>query len=212
MSARIDLTNMRFGKLLVMEPIPREVKTDKNNTIYWRCICDCGNECLVNGASLRREHTTSCGCSLGKHLKKHGLRYNRLYNIWDGMIGRCYRKSQKGYKTYGARGITVCDEWKNNFLNFYSWAINNGYKETLTIDRIDVNGDYGPLNCRWVTMDEQHINKTNTKLITYDGVTKPLSCLAKEFNIPLNNLYARLNIGWSIEKALTTPVKKRNSK
>ena len=112
------------------------------------------------------------------------------------------------YKNYGARGIFIYSKWtdkENGFMNFYNWAINNGYKEELTLDRIDVNGNYEPNNCRWITLKEQNYNKTTTKYLTYKHRKKPLIKWAEEYHINHNTLYKRIKTGWDIEKALTTP-------
>lgn len=139
----------------------------KNHKTYWNCKCKCGKETIVYSDKLKTGHTKSCGClKRQKTIERnyrHGLYGTRLYSIWHDMNTRCYYEKTKCYKYYGGRGITICDEWKNNFVNFYNWAINNGYKDNLSIDRIDVNGNYEPSNCRWATMQEQQLNKRNSK-------------------------------------------------
>lgn len=172
---RVDLKGERFGRLLVIEESDPIIYESGHKERMWRCKCDCGNETVVRHGCLQRGHTTSCGCyhkeKFGDINRTHNLSYkSSLYNVWKNMKDRCYRKKCKSYKNYGARGITVCDEWKNDYKKFYDWAIENGYNEekteaglnVLTIDRIDVNGNYEPRNCRFVTNSEQAKNKRKT--------------------------------------------------
>lgn len=156
MGTFIDLTGQRFGSLTVIE------RDFTKSTTAWKCQCDCGNECVVFSANLTRGHTKSCGCLR----LKHGQYYQKIYWVWSSMKKRCYNSNHPTFKNYGARGIKVCDEWKNSFQSFYEWAIKNGYESGLkqgecTLDRIDVNGNYEPSNCRWVSMKEQQNNKRN---------------------------------------------------
>lgn len=153
----IDLTGKKFGRLTVIGRAP----TVRNRT-YWLCECDCGKRISVDGGNLRGGHTESCGCLQKERASQanttHGMRGTRLYRIWNCMRNRCYRKSYHAYKHYGGRGIRVCPEW-NSFEPFRDWAMSYGYKDDLSIDRIDVNGNYSPENCRWVTMAYQNQNK-----------------------------------------------------
>ena len=134
--------------------------------------------------------------------RKHGLSQSRLYNIHQKMIDRCYRQSIFAYKDYGGRGITVCDEWRKDFMSFYNWALNNGYEETLTIDRIDVNGNYEPNNCRWIPMGEQSKNTRKNVYFTYNGKTQVLSDWAREFGIPSTTFRRRIKQNRPIEEIL----------
>ena len=126
----------------------------------------------------------------------------RLYRIWSNMKTRCENPNRKDYKRYGQRGVKVCEEW-SDFLTFYEWAINNGYKDGLTLDRIDANSNYEPSNCRWATAKEQGNNRTNNHLITYNGETKTIAQWAEERNINHDTLYSRINrMNWDIGRAL----------
>lgn len=192
----INLENKRFGLLIV---ICRE--KNKNNAPTWRCKCDCGKETIVSGGNLRRGNTKSCGCyNITSHIK-HGLSNEKLYGVWGDLKTRTLNINSQDYKNYGGRGIKVCKKWEN-FEPFYNWAIDNGYKVGLTIDRIDNNKGYSPENCRWVTYNEQANNKRNNHLITYKDKTLTMSQWANKIGISRHTLFWRLNNGWSLEKAL----------
>lgn len=137
--------------------------------------------------------------------------HSRLNKIYNGMKDRCLNPCSPSYKNYGGRGISICQEW-NNFHNFAEWAKNNGYQDDLTLDRIDVNGNYEPSNCRWITLKEQQNNRTNNHLITYDGETKTLQQWGEKLGIKWTTLYKRLQSGWSVERALKTPPRKYTKK
>ncbi len=153
----IDLTNERFGRLTV---IARHGYRGKKKRITWLCRCDCGNQKVVIGEDMKSGQTKSCGCLKGEgNNYRHGLSNSRLWNSYRAMKERCSLASHIYYKNYGGRGIKVCEEWLNSFDSFCEWAMSNGYKEGLTIDRIDIDGNYEPNNCRWATMKEQAQNK-----------------------------------------------------
>lgn len=208
MSRFKDITGQKFGRLTALYKLHNTTGNTK-----WLCICDCGNFAEVTISNLTTSHTKSCGCyqidMAIKNGTKHGKYNTRLYKIWQGMKDRCYNKNIIAYKDYGARGIIICDAWRNNFTNFYDWAINNGYKDNLTIERVDVNGNYEPENCCWATPTQQARNRRNTKYITYHDETKPLAEWCDILNLNYDMVYDRIyQYHWSIEEALTLEVRK----
>lgn len=134
--------------------------------------------------------------------KTHGLTKTRLYTTWGGMKARC---NDKNDKDYGGRGIKVCDEWQE-FEPFYQWALNNGYQDNLTIDRIDVNGDYEPNNCRWATKKEQGRNTRFNRYLTYKGETKTMSEWCEIYNIKQNTASTRIRLGWDLDRVFHEPI------
>lgn len=153
---RTDLTGIKFGRLKVFEHGPKR----KGKPIKWFCRCDCGNVVTVAGGSLRSGSTRSCGClrkeATAATLTTHGLSGHPLYRVWQGMKQRCYNVKNTDYKHHGGRGITVCGLWFTNFENFHYWALENGYKKGLIIDRKDDHGPYSPTNCRWADKEAFH--------------------------------------------------------
>ena len=138
--------------------------------------------------------------------ERHGWRHTRLYNTWDDMKKRCFNQNCPNYKWYGARGITMCDEWCNSFVCFRDWALSSGYNDELTIDRVDVNGNYDPNNCRWVTIKEQANNKRTNRYLTFQGETHTITEWAQKLNVNRKTMWDRIaRLGWSVERALTTP-------
>ena len=251
-----DLTGMQFGSLSVISVAYR-----KNGKVYYLCQCTCGERKVVVGSALKSGNTRSCGCkkreASSQALLTHGGTNTRLFRIWASMKNRCFNSNDPSHTQYGGRGITVCEEWKNSFEAFRDWALANGYDETAprgecTIDRIDVNGNYCPENCRWATSKEQANNKRNNhtleyrgqihtisewsdilqmpkhliytglknrhslseiaenahvkrQYITFNGETHTASKWAALYGLNKQTVSRRLNKGWNIEDAITTP-------
>lgn len=199
----IDITGKRFERLVVI----KKVGLDKYRNMCWLCECDCGKQVVVSGKSLRNGSKRSCGC-LQKELTAirfatHNKSNERVYRIWKSMKKRCENPNYKWYANYGGRGIRVCDEWQK-FEPFYEWATSNGYAENLTIDRIDVNGNYEPNNCRWVDMTTQSNNKRTNRNITFNNETHTMKEWSEILGIKYSTLESRLNKHkWSVEKAFT---------
>lgn len=208
-----DLIGKRFGKLIVLEYIGK----NKHGNIIWKCKCDCGNVTTTTSNCLLTGNTKSCGClaydyyhyHTGKNIK-HNKSNTRLYHIWRDMKLRCYNKSQLGYKNYGGRGIKVCEEWLNDFEVFYDWAINSGYQDNLTIDRINNNGNYEPNNCRWATSSCQSNNKTNSVFIDYNDKHLTVAQWSKITGLPYNIIWQRLKRGWDICDIFNKPIRRIN--
>ena len=199
LNEKYSLIGKKFGRLLVVA----EYVLKKRR--YCVCICDCGKKTDVLSFSLKSGHTSSCGCKLEEFRNKNKRVYkNPIYIIYKAMMRRCYNFKDKRYKNYGGRGICVCDEWKEDYTKFMDWAVKNGYKQGLSIDRINVNGNYEPSNCRWITLKEQSRNKTNNKMIEYNNEVKSLVEWCELFDLSYNAVHYRINKGWSIERALKT--------
>lgn len=202
---------MKIGRLTVISLCePRRGSTGQL-VYFWLCRCDCGKEIEVNGGSLRakKRQTRSCGCLLTDFNTTHGLSKHPLYGIWTGIVNRCYNENGQDYADYGGRGIRMSDAWRNSFPTFLA---DMGERPTRlhTIEREDNNGNYCAENCRWATRAEQNENTRQTRLITFDGVTLSLSKWAKRIGVNSLTLKSRLDdLGWSVERALTTPCRGR---
>lgn len=168
MGSFIDMSGQKYGYLTALSISHRNEREE----IFWNCQCQCGSLVVIKGSLMRQGQTKSCGCyrkevtSMNK--KTHGMRSTRLYNVWNHMKRRCTEKNTKEYKNYGGRGITVCDEWENP-QNFFEWAIANGYKDNLTIERINVNGNYRPDNCEFIPKSLQSKNRRYNLMIDTGG-------------------------------------------
>ena len=185
----IDITGKIFGKLTVIQ-----LSEHIDRKYYWECKCECGNITIVEGSKLKNGHTKSCGCikkeRISKVNYKNGLSKTKIAFTYRNMLNRCYRESNEMYYLYGARGITVCDEWlgENGFVNFCNWSMQNGYKKDLTIDRIDNKKGYSPDNCRWVDIYVQANNKTNNIFLKINGVIDTVGNHARRYNVSYWNL------------------------
>ena len=197
-----DLTGRRFGKLVVQ----KEVGHNKYGYIQWLCLCDCGNTVIASTNVLKRGARKTCGC----YYPKLFVNNKRLYSVWRGMRTRCENKNNNRYNAYGGRGIKVCDEWKS-FESFLEWSMKNGYdpnapRGKCTIDRIDVNGDYCPENCRWVDAKTQARNSTRNHIVTIDNESMPLVEACEKYGIKVVTVKMRMRKGWDEVSAITTPL------
>ena len=203
----VDLTGKKYGKLLVI----KRIGTGSHGQALWECQCECGSKTTVRGDSLRNGHTQSCGCiqkeisgvrMVDLHLT-HGMTNTRLYRIWCGVKRRCNNPNDKPFHNYGGRGITVCKEWNDSFEAFCDWALNNGYQETLTIDRINNNGNYCPENCRWATCQEQNNNRRDNYIVSIDGATDTLVNMCRKYGANYNTVSTRIfRDGWNAVNAI----------
>ena len=200
-----DLTGKKFGMLLVVS----RAENNKWGKSVWNCLCDCGETTTARGVALRNEIKRSCGCLQRKTASDlnivHGFARNekeRLYNIWCGIKERCNSPNNKAYMYYGGRGITICKEWDSDYVSFRDWAMQNGYADNLSIDRIDVNGNYEPGNCRWATAEEQANNKRNTINIPLNGTTKTVREWSALTGISEKALRWRRSVGKTPEEIL----------
>lgn len=203
-----DETGNKYGRLLVIE---RDLSKDHHDA-FWICKCDCGNISSVNGTMLRRGTSKSCGCLqrelLSKRQKTHGETNTRIHNIWSKIKFRCFNNKSKDYSKYGGRGITMCEEWSKSYETFRDWSYANGYKENLTIDRIDNDGNYEPNNCRWATIKEQSRNTRYNRKYEYQGEMRCVVELAEIAGLSKYTLKYRLDNGYTLENAMFTPLKK----
>lgn len=197
-----------FGRLVTTGNI--EIRENgikrKRKYRYLECVCKCGKVKWVNEHSLVYSKTKSCGCLQKESTKihlKHGMSGSRIYKIWHGMKERCTNSKDYRYRQYGAKGISVCDEWMddNGFENFYEWSIENGYEENLTIDRIDSKGNYTPENCRWANYVVQNNNTSRNHIIKCNGETHSIGEWSKILNMNYNTLNKRIYSGIPVEIA-----------
>ena len=209
-----DVIGKNFGRFIILEYHHKEAVILKNGEsngfrYYYLCQCNCGKIFIIRRDMINK--TLSCGCyrkeqAFKANYKPNNIRKTRIYRIWTKMNCRCYNSNSQYFKNYGGRGIIICDKWKD-FENFYDWAMNNGYQDDLTIDRIDVNGNYEPSNCRWITRKAQNNNKTNNHIIIYNDIQYTLSQISDLLNLKSSTIRARLKRGWNIEEALNTHLK-----
>lgn len=203
-----------INDLIVLE----RAGTTSNGHYLWSVRCYCGNVFITNGSDLKSGHTKSCGCSRVKSLDarnskakiRHSDDDNRLYRILVNMKTRCFNEKSYYFKSYGGRGITICQEWMDSSRSFMDWAKSNGYSSVLTIDRIDVNGNYEPGNCQWITTKAQSRNRRDTVYVIWMGESIALANLVdRESTVPLRTVRNRLNVlGWTLSRALSTPLRR----
>lgn len=198
MTKYYDLIGQKFGRWTVLK---------YNGKSRWLCKCDCGTLSVVRASELKNGNSKSCGClhkeivaDICKQRRIYKKEYKRLRQIFENMKQRCYDKNSKNFKNYGAKGVKISDIWLKNPVTFCEWAINNGYTNKLTIDRIDVDGNYEPNNCRWASQKIQQNNRTNNHYITYNNETHTMSEWSDILKINYNTLKSRIKYGWSLER------------
>ena len=199
---KTDITGKRYGKLIAIKRVG-----SIGNTSLWLCQCDCGKSHTVRLSNLTSGNTKSCGCLKNEQLLTSGSAYEKLYKSWLRMKQRCFDKNTKDYKNYGGRGITVCDEWIHDYENFRNWAYSNGYDDTLSglkcsLDRIDVNGNYEPNNCRWVDVKVQMNNTRSNHYIVLNGEKRTVQQWSEVTGISRSTINRRINSGFNPEEIL----------
>ena len=206
-----DLTGERFGRLTVVG----RTTNSNTNRVRYVALCDCGKYVTVHASSLRSGLSRSCGCYKSeqwlKSRTKHGQlsdgHRSKLYRAWNNMKQRCNNPNNPRYADYGGRGIKVCEEWQRDYAKFYDWAIESGYSEELTLDRIDVNGDYTPSNCRWADRVVQANNTRSNRYINIDGEVHTLADWSRIKGVKICTIDRRMRVhGWSERDAILTPV------
>ena len=202
MGRLVDLTGQKFGRLTVI----KRAENVKKKTM-WRCVCECGNEKIVEARSLKIGETRSCGCLHRDTIKitsaTHGLSNTPLYRVYRHIKSRCYNKNDKSYKDYGGRGIGICEEWLEDFAKFYQWSLENGYQKGLEIDRIDNDKDYSPDNCRWTNRTVQANNRRTNRHLTCRGKTLTVAEWSRISGVSQSLIWTRVyKLGWSVEDAI----------
>ncbi|NJP37166.1 hypothetical protein [Alkalicoccus luteus] len=203
----INLKGKKFNRLRVI----RRINIGKPG-VHWVCVCDCGNHKTIDGASLRKGLTRSCGCIQKENAAKAQIKHGnskrgsrtRLYRIWSSMINRCTNPKYNESHYYSERGISICHEWRS-FESFMAWALSSGYEPGLTIDRLNNDLGYSPDNCKWSTVKEQALNRRSNFLVEYRGETKPLKQWADELGFNYRKTHRRLKSGWNVHDAFFKP-------
>jgi len=203
----IDLTGRKFGRLSV---IGRHPQNAKNKSPMWECVCGCGSETIVSGTHLRGGHTQSCGCkgreALAGRSCTHKMSKSVEHNTWSKIKARCHNPTDKCFRYYGARGISVCDRWRFSFENFFA---DMGLRPRgTTIDRIDNDGNYEPSNCRWATKTQQARNKRRSLRFEWDGALMQINDICDKVGIPRGLVYQRVRAGWDHYRAFTQPIRR----
>lgn len=197
MGAKLDLRGQKFGRWTVIEEAGR-----KNGRILWKCQCECGTVRDVLGNSLRKGASTSCGCYNREIITTHGRSKTNLHQVWANFKDRCLNPNSKMWPLYGGRGIAVCDEWRDSYEAFEEWALANGYKKGLSLDRIDNDGNYEPSNCRWATSKQQCRNRSTNYILTVNGESHCISEWAEIVGTSPLTIHTRKRRGWTDEEAV----------
>lgn len=206
-----DLTGQKFGRLTVID-ISRKIQSGKRERYYWKCKCECGNMKEVRTDSLTSGNVTSCGCLKLEQDRinltaghKHKLSKTHIWNVYYGMLHRCYNPQDSHYKNYGGRGIEVCEEWRDSIEAFAEWAQKTGFRDGLTIDRVDNDGNYEPVNCRWATMKEQSRNRRSNIVVSCKGEDVTLIEASEKSGLPYSTLQSRWRRGIRGEELFAEP-------
>lgn len=198
-----NLIGQKFGYLTVVS----RAENTKDGKARWNCVCKCGNSTVVPTYRLTMGDCQSCGCKrYESHNRVHGMTKTDIHNKWLQIKQRCFDKNCKAYQRYGAAGITVCDEWKNDFLAFMNWSCQNGYKDGLSLDRIDNTKGYSPDNCRWIEWKDQANNRRSNVKITYNGKAQNLKQWCEELNLRYQLVWQRIHRGMTFEEAISKPL------
>lgn len=215
----LEYVGKKINRLTILDFGPDKIRKDGSKRRTYECLCECGNKIVAEAYNVITGVTKSCGClskerirEMGQSNIKHGgiskhapYEYYRLYKRWELMKSRCNNPNNRQYNNYGGRGIGVCDEWNNSFDNFKNWALQNGYSIDLTLDRIDVNGDYEPNNCRWTDMKTQSNNKRNNVHLIIDGEDHTVSEWAEISNRSARSIFYRIYKGNFTDKEAVFP-------
>lgn len=216
MARKVEIVGRTFGKLAVIRKDSDFRYPNGAHSEKYLCRCECGNNLVVAKKNLLNGNTQSCGCSRvesnSARLTKHGGKGTRLYDTWCSMKGRCYNPKNEDYLDYGGRGISICSEWRNDFSAFRKWALQNGYDDSLTIDRVNANGNYEPTNCRWTDMATQANNRRNSIYIEYNGERHTCAEWARITGIPYDRIHNRYISGMSAQEILSIHQLKRGPK
>ena len=200
-----NLVGKKIGRFTILS----RAENGKNGEPRWNCLCDCGNKKIVYSVNLNHGRTLSCGCLGHENAIKantiHAQKHTRLYTIWQNIKARCNNPKSEFYKNYGGRRITICDDW-NSFISFRDWALANGYANNLFIERKNNNGNYTPENCCFASMKEQSRNRRSNRFEIYNGLKKTVAEWAEIAGLKYSTLLKRLRLGWSIGKAINTPL------
>ena len=213
MRKRISHNGEKYGRLTIIKDVEDGVRPSGQKYRRVLCKCMCGNTIECELSEIIKGKISSCKCYRHDYFTKHGCNmenspHKRIYNIYMDMKKRCYNPNSSSYKNYGGRGISICSTWLNDFNSFLCWALNNGYKDNLSIDRINNNGNYEPSKCRWATNVQQANNNRSNKVIVINGKANNLKKWASHYGINLSTYKSRRKRGWEEIESLTTPIRK----